>query len=297
VTSSRSLVAAIAAALSLATPASAWAAHLLDKPEKPDNAHQHDPAATPTSTPTAATPTPTPTPAPASDDEGKGKGKAKGKDKPKKDKPNQDNGGDAQGDQGGDAGAPAPAAPVLPPQAAPVAGEHVAAAPAAGDVRVKLPGTDTFLPLDQAASMPVGTRIDARAGTVVLHAALPGVGAEAGTFSGAQFVVRQDTRHRVTELRLIGGDFGKCADRSLAAAHRRKKVVVRGLWSSDHGGHFRTHGHNSVATVRGTRWLTEDRCDGTLTKVTRGVVSVYDRRAHRTVVVKAGHSYLARRHP
>ena len=72
-------------------------------------------------------------------------------------------------------------------------------------------------------------------------------------------------------------------------------MVVRSLWGADHGGHFRTHGHNSVATVRGTRWLTQDRCDGTLTKVTRGAVSVHDVRAHRTVIVKAGHSYLARR--
>jgi hypothetical protein len=28
--------------------------------------------------------------------------------------------------------------------------------------------------------------------------------------------------------------------------------------------------------VRGTRWLTEDRCDGTLTKVVRGTVEVDD---------------------
>jgi hypothetical protein len=146
--------------------------------------------------------------------------------------------------------------------------------------------------------MPVGSVIDARAGAVTLQAALPGTGAETGTFSGSRFVVSQDTRRHLTELRLTGGDFGKCADRTLAAAGtRKKKTVVRSLWGADSGGHFRTHGHNSVATVRGTRWLTEDRCDGTLTKVTQGAVSVYDRRAHRTVLVTAGHSYLARRHP
>jgi hypothetical protein len=144
--------------------------------------------------------------------------------------------------------------------------------------------------------MPVGSVIDARKGAVALDAALPGVGAETGTFSGARFVVHQDTRRKLTELRLTGGDFGKCADRTLAAAGKgKKKIVVRSLWGADHGGHFRTHGHNSVATVRGTHWLTEDRCDGTLTKVTQGAVTVHDRRAHRTVVVRAGHSYLAHR--
>jgi ferric-dicitrate binding protein FerR (iron transport regulator) len=49
-----------------------------------------------------------------------------------------------------------------------------------------------------------------------------------------------------------------------------------------------------VATVRGTSWYVEDRCDGTLTRVSKGSVSVYDRGRHRTVVVRAGHSYLAR---
>ena len=56
---------------------------------------------------------------------------------------------------------------------------------------------------------------------------------------------------------------------------------------------FRTRGGNSVATVRGTAWYVEDRCDGTLTRVSKGSVSVYDRGRHRTVVVRAGHSYLA----
>jgi hypothetical protein len=48
--------------------------------------------------------------------------------------------------------------------------------------------------------------------------------------------------------------------------------------------------------VRGTRWLTEDRCDGTLTRVTNGAVVVRDFKRHRSVVVRAGHSYLARAH-
>jgi archaeosine-15-forming tRNA-guanine transglycosylase len=70
---------------------------------------------------------------------------------------------------------------------------------------------------------------------------------------------------------------------------------VRRLWGRDRGGRFRTHGRHSQATVRGTRWLTVDRCDGTLTKVTRGAVSVRDFVRHRTVLVRSGHSYLARR--
>jgi hypothetical protein len=46
--------------------------------------------------------------------------------------------------------------------------------------------------------------------------------------------------------------------------------------------------------VRGTIWLTEDRCDGTLTRVRRGRVVVRDFELGRKVVLTRGESYLAR---
>jgi hypothetical protein len=46
--------------------------------------------------------------------------------------------------------------------------------------------------------------------------------------------------------------------------------------------------------VRGTIWLTQERCEGTLTFVKRGIVTVRDERRNKTIVVRAGHSYLAR---
>ena len=57
-------------------------------------------------------------------------------------------------------------------------------------------------------------------------------------------------------------------------------------------GKFRTVGSYSAATVRGTRWLTQDSCAGTLTRVTEGVVAVSVRK--KPVIVRAGKSYLAR---
>ena len=54
-------------------------------------------------------------------------------------------------------------------------------------------------------------------------------------------------------------------------------------------------GQDSAATVQGTRWLTEERCDGTLTRVRRGRVSVKNAKTGKTVTVSAGHSYLAPR--
>ena len=82
-----------------------------------------------------------------------------------------------------------------------------------------------------------------------------------------------------------------------AVGHGRQeegpKSVLGKLWGNGKG-KFRTNGKYSSATVRGTIWLTTDRCDGTLTTVRRGTVRVRDLRRHKTVTVKAGHSYLAR---
>jgi ferric-dicitrate binding protein FerR (iron transport regulator) len=50
----------------------------------------------------------------------------------------------------------------------------------------------------------------------------------------------------------------------------------------------------SAATVVGTKWLVDDRCRSTLTKVARGKVKVSDFARRKTVVVKAGRTYVAR---
>ena len=84
--------------------------------------------------------------------------------------------------------------------------------------------------------------------------------------------------------------------RSAADAATKKKgpkAVLGKLWGSGKG-KFRTNGKYSAATVRGTIWLVQDQCNGTLTKVTRGTVQVRDFKRKKTITVKAGHSYLAR---
>jgi hypothetical protein len=68
---------------------------------------------------------------------------------------------------------------------------------------------------------------------------------------------------------------------------------VRQVWGNGKG-RFRTRGRYGAATVRGTRWLTVDRCDGTLFRVAQGVVQVNDVPRRRQVTVRAGGSYLAR---
>ena len=79
---------------------------------------------------------------------------------------------------------------------------------------------------------------------------------------------------------------------TVATAAARKRG--RRLFGRDRGGRFRTHGRNSHATVRGTRWSIEDTCKGTVTRVSEGAVAVRDFAKRKTVLVKAGKSYLAR---
>ncbi|MGH2803549.1 MAG: hypothetical protein ACRDL4_10955, partial [Thermoleophilaceae bacterium] len=76
-----------------------------------------------------------------------------------------------------------------------------------------------------------------------------------------------------------------------AARHRRRIRRVRGQAR----GRFRTRGRYSSATVRGTRWATIDRCDGTLTRVYRGRIAVRDFRRKRNILVTArDRSYFAK---
>jgi streptogramin lyase len=173
---------------------------------------------------------------------------------------------------------------------------------AEGDgVRFKAPG-GTWQDLEAGAELPVGVALDARAGKVDLMSAGCRGGVQKGTFGGGVFSVRQPRSGcgRV-DVYLRGGSFKSCARRasrgsaSLASASRTRRV--RRLWGRDSGGSFRSHGRHSHATVRGTRWLTVDRCDGTLTRVTNGAVVVRDFRRHRRVLVRAGHSYLAKAKP
>ena len=171
-----------------------------------------------------------------------------------------------------------------------------------GRVRFKRPG-GRWRPLpDWGAELPVGVAFDTRRGSIKLTS----VGrrrarTQTGTFGGGVVKVRQPRtgRGRV-DLYLRGGNFGRCAratragSRTASASRVRR---VRRLWGRDSGGNFRTHGRHSHATVRGTRWLTEDRCSGTFTRVTNGAVVVRDLTRRRSVVVRAGHSYLAPRGP
>ncbi|HZS25576.1 MAG TPA: hypothetical protein VFA30_11400 [Gaiellaceae bacterium] len=109
----------------------------------------------------------------------------------------------------------------------------------------------------------------------------------------AVFTIAQPAAGGAPTLTLAGGDFSACNSPRATSA---KTKPIRALWGSAKGS-FTTKGRYAAATVRGTIWLVEDRCDGTLTQVVQGVVAVFDSTRNKTVTVNAGGSYLAAPRP
>lgn len=179
-----------------------------------------------------------------------------------------------------------------PPTGPPTTGHDVDVKPVSGTVLVKLPGRRTFLNLKRVAEIPVGSHVDTTRGKVNLVSALRKGKLNHANFYDGAFQIRQQKRAgAVTELVLEGAipPCAKTAQVQRADATKKK----RKLWGSGKG-RFSTKGRYSSATVRGTIWYVEDRCDGTLTRVARGVVEVRDFVKNKTVFVHAGQSYLAK---
>jgi hypothetical protein len=177
----------------------------------------------------------------------------------------------------------------LPP---PVAGKTVNAQVRAGTVRYKLPGTNAFVALTDPQQLPIGTTFDTTAGRVTLTSASDTKGAtQHAWFYEGTFTLGQTTGAQPITTLALAGTLPDCPKGAHAAATTRTRKS-RHLWG-DGKGRFRTSGRFSSATVRGTRWVVSDRCDGTLTRVVRGSVTVRDRVRNKTVVVRAGGQYLA----
>jgi len=176
----------------------------------------------------------------------------------------------------------------LPP---PVPGKKVNLKLLSGTVLYKTPGSRKFLKLTDDVQVPVGTTLDTLKGRVSITAARDRKGGtDKSWFYSGVFKIKQALAAKlVTELQLTGAKLS-CKKASAAA----KKPKTRKLWG-DGSGNFRTRGSFSSATVRGTKWVVIDRCDGTLTRVVKGVVTVRDFVKRKTVIVRAGKQYLARK--
>jgi alpha-tubulin suppressor-like RCC1 family protein len=201
-------------------------------------------------------------------------------------------------------------AAVAPPP--PVFAKSVDVTPVSGTVLIKLPPgrrlagrlapafaaqtkRQGFVRLTQAHQIPVGSQLDTTHGVVALTSAAARAGKlQSGQFRSGRFQVLQSRSQKgLTTLRLIDNS-RVCTSPGKARTARKLPKRVTDLLGAKVSGKFRTVGRYAAATVRGTAWDMADRCDGTLTVVHRGVVSVFDVRRRKTVTVRAGHSYLAK---
>jgi len=178
------------------------------------------------------------------------------------------------------------------PVPSPAPGKTVNALPVSGTVKVKLPGSNRFVVLSAGQQLPVGTTVDTTKGRVTLVAAADtsGGSAQADFYDGIFKIGQTRGSKPTTTLKLVEKlSCGK--GRASAAAKKKKK---RKLWG-DGSGRFRTGGSYSSATVRGTRWMVQDSCTSTLTKVARGSVTVRDLVKKKNAIVRAGKQYVAKR--
>jgi hypothetical protein len=174
-----------------------------------------------------------------------------------------------------------------------------------------------FVKLTGTLQLPSGTVVDALNGSLTLVSSSGGAGGASdakakkgkkartftGTFGGAVFKVTQTTRgpnKGLTTLSLVDHAFtgaptsASCKAKGASEAHTALSSRILQTLRSRATGRYRTRGRYAAGTVRGTAWTTTDRCDGTLIAVQQHSVLVTDFVKHKTVLVRAGHHYLAK---
>ena len=131
-----------------------------------------------------------------------------------------------------------------------------------GTVKVKLKGESGFDELPRSPELiPMGSVIDTTRGAVRVRTAGRSRGTNDGIFRKGVFEISEHRRSGVADVILQGGaGDGACGD-------------VGQLWAESDDP-FRTVGRFAAAEAEkaGTRWLTEDLCDGTRTVVKSGRV-------------------------
>jgi Ca2+-binding RTX toxin-like protein len=116
--------------------------------------------------------------------------------------------------------------------------------------------------------------------------------ASADVWGGAVTVSQTRGRSVATLLGLKSLGCRAGAQISAGAAAKRRRVRVR---TRRGRAKVSVRGRNSFGGSEGTDWTTIDRCSSTTTIVHHGRVAVFDRRTRKTVIVRAGHRYVARR--
>jgi hypothetical protein len=203
----------------------------------------------------------------------------------------------------------------LPAPGSPALGKTFNVSLVSGLVLVKINGQ--FIPLTELTQIPKNTVINALHGTLSLTSAAGGPSpardaaakkkpkktkTQKGTFGGAIFKISQTTAGSgkgLVTLAIVENAFKGAPSYATCKAHKAIEATAASsrtlqLLHASAKGKFRTKGKYSAATVLGTKWTVADRCDGTLTHDITDSVLVNDFVHHKTIVLHAGQSYLAR---
>lgn len=171
----------------------------------------------------------------------------------------------------------------------PVLAQSATVVPVAGKIMVKRHGSRRFVRVNTITSLHYGATVNAGKGQLRIFAANGSKGTQSGVFYGGSFKLTQNTTGLV-----------QAALRGAPAGCNRPEGAHTAAVSSFHlwghvKGKYRTRGRYGSASVRGTIWLTEERCNGTFFRVVEGTLRIRDFTRHRTIILHAGRSYLAPR--
>jgi len=174
--------------------------------------------------------------------------------------------------------------------------QEVDAETVSGKVLIKPKGARQFQLLSGEEQIPIGSTVDTDNGRMQLTTATgpnEAKGQTAEFYDGTFTVLQPAKGHPTTELDLEGFQPSACHGGHPAARRfTRSNAKRNSLWGDGHGDYV-TKGHAGSATVRGTIWLTEDRCDGTYFEAKRDTVVVHDFTRHRVITLHTGQHYLA----
>jgi Ca2+-binding RTX toxin-like protein len=212
-------------------------------------------------------------------------------------------------------------------------GEAVIVEPAGADAQFGTPEMNRTVPLEDRIEAPVHSRFDTsgKGSRLTVTSQARKAGLQAGDFYGGVFRIDQRPSEPVTEIHLANA--GSCQGAGAGQVRPSRKKKTNGAWGDvpppkhkrslsvartsaraarSGGTLFRTVGIYSSATVRSrgkvvgssrrgrksastdrTLWFTQNRCEGTLTRVRIGSVVVRDFRRDNTITLTAGESYLA----
>ncbi len=170
---------------------------------------------------------------------------------------------------------------------------------AGGDAQLTLPAMTRSVPLRYVLGLTTGSGSRpapslAPDACALQVDAVPASGARAvsAELTGDAVTVRQTSGRAITTALTVRRPACAAGLAASAAGSKARRVRLR---SKRGRGNWQVRGKFSTGAAEGTDWTTVESCSRTTTIVRSGRVRVFDRARRRSIVVRAGGSYVARR--